>query len=439
MAKATALVLGDDSRAQSMVEALEQSLDIDTVYWYPGNAATGFVGRRPKFKLLAPITDLDAMLQLACEVDADLTMVSPELPFSYGIADKFKAAGRLILGPTRDAAKLETNKAWAKMFMQRHGIPTAPFDVCETVEQAKAAVYKRGHKCAVKGNGLANGTGVYICHTAIDTETAITKLMIDGIHGDACRIVVVEDLLIGEEISFHTLADGRHVIEFDSAGDHKREFDGDRGRNTGGMGAFAPHPLISKNPELRDLIMNEIAYPVIEGMKAERTPFNGFLYIGLMLTAEGPVVLEFNVRLGKPEAEVMLPRMRSNGYALFRVAAAGDLEHGSKVSFAGHAVGVILATQHYPEKESVRLKITGPILPFGLPLGFHVYHGTTIRIGDDIFATGGRALTVVATGTHRYPIEETYGLARQIHFEGMRYRTDIGQRAVAYLQKDTQV
>ncbi|MGC4085886.1 MAG: phosphoribosylamine--glycine ligase [Vicinamibacterales bacterium] len=366
---------------------------------------------------------------LAVQENVDLTVVGPELPLSVGVADAFAAAGRLLLGPTATAARLETSKAFAKAFMERHSVPTARFHTADSAADAIAFVRRGafGFPIVLKADGLAAGKGVVIAQDQAEAEEAIAAAMTDGRFGRAGERLVIEECLRGPEVSFFVLSDGTRALPLGTAQDHKRIFDDDRGPNTGGMGAFSPSPLVDTSLHAR--VMREIVDPVIAGMAAEGNPFRGFLYVGLMLTDAGPRVIEFNVRLGNPEAQVLLPRIAQPLTPLFEAAARGHLGDRSCVLTSDAVVGVVVASRGYPESSESGRTIAG--IADAEKRGARVIHaGTAVKDGQVVTA-GGRVLTVVASGAgFADAIARAYAGVQAIAFDGMQFRTDIGRKAL---------
>jgi len=365
-------------------------------------------------------------------------VVGPELPLGAGIADRFEAEGRLLLGPTARAARLETSKAFAKAFMVRHHIPTARFVTCESAEAALDVVRSNtfGLPVVLKADGLAAGKGVVIAQTLAEAKDAIDAAMIAGRFGSAGSRLVIEECLSGPEVSFFALCDGARAVAIGTAQDHKRIFDNDLGPNTGGMGAFAPSPLIDSTMHAR--VMREIVAPVMTGMADEGYPFKGFLYVGLMLTADGPQVIEFNVRLGDPEAQVILPRISEPLTPLLAAAARGALDRESCQLSADTLVGVVVASRGYPESAESGRPIEG--IDEAERLGAAVLHAGTAVDNGQIVTSGGRVLTVVGRGAaFDEAIARAYEGVHAISFDGMQYRTDIGQRALSVTSQKSPV
>lgn len=418
------LVLGSGGREHALVARLTADPDV-TVIAAPGNP--GMSQRVPVFPV--DLRNPQAMLALAEREQIDLTVVGPELPLSVGVADVFAQAGRLLLGPTAAAAQLETSKAFAKAFMARHGVPTARFHTAESADDALSVVRAGtfGFPVVLKADGLAAGKGVVIAPDLSTAEEAIEATMTGGRFGSAGDRLVIEECLTGPEVSFFVLSDGVRALPIGTAQDHKRIFDNDEGPNTGGMGAFAPSPLVDDALQAR--VMRDIVDPVIAGMAAEGHPFRGFLYVGLMLTPDGPRVIEFNVRLGDPEAQVLLPRIDQPLASLLASAARGHLFDASCAMTAEALVGVVIASRGYPESAESGQPIHGIVVAEAG--GAHVIHAGTSMQGHTLVTAGGRVLTVVASGpTFAAAIDRAYAGVRAIHFDGMQYRADIGRKAL---------
>ncbi|HEX5473827.1 MAG TPA: phosphoribosylamine--glycine ligase [Vicinamibacterales bacterium] len=415
------LVVGGGAREHALVRTLA-AWPGDSVLCAPGNA--GIARDARVFPL--DVSDPDAVLELAEREGVDLTVVGPEQPLACGVADRFEQAGRLLVGPSRAAAQLECSKVFAKGFMARHGIPTARARVCDRADRAHAVVAEGelGFPLVIKADGLAAGKGVVIAADRGEADAAIHAAMEARAFGDAGARVVLEECLAGPEASFFALCDGTTALAMTSAQDHKRIFDGDRGPNTGGMGAFAPSPLV--DAALQHRVMHEIVEPVLRGMREEGHAYRGFLYVGLMLTCDGPKVIEFNVRFGDPEAQVILPLVDGDVAALLAAAARGDLA-GRRIAFRPEVrVGVVLASAGYPGPVVTGVPIAG--LSEAEPIeGVSIFHAATAMKDGRVVTSGGRVLTVVGAGAD-YPqaIARAYAGASKISFEGMQYRRDIG-------------
>jgi len=427
------LVLGSGAREHALAWKLSQEADISHVICAPGNAGIA------RAVATAPIDvlDTDAVIRLVDREQIDLTIVGPEAPLGNGLADRFEAEGRRVFGPTRGAAQLETSKAFAKDFMQRHGVPTARYRVCASAADALAAIRSGefGDALVVKADGLAAGKGVVVAPDRATAEAAVEAAMVDKSFGDAGSRVVLEELLTGPEVSFFVVANGEDYVPLLSAQDHKRIFDGDQGPNTGGMGAFSPSPLMSE--ALQSQIEKTIVQPVLKGMKAEGNPFRGFLYCGLMLTPDGPKVIEFNVRFGDPEAQVVLPLLdslsdlvRSDGDGLSRRRSSADAQ-ASALRTTRVAVGIVLAAHGYPGDVRTGDAIRGlGDIARDCP-DVQVFFAGVKQKGTELVTSGGRVLTVMATApSYQVAIARAYEAASKIHFDGMHYRRDIGKKAL---------
>src|SRR5215203_343701 len=421
------LVIGSGAREHALASKLSRESDIEAVICAPGNPGIASAARCLPADVSAPAE----LLAVAESQGVDLTVVGPELPLSRGVVDAFTAAGRAIVGPTKAAAALEWSKAFAKDFMARHRVPTAAFRVCESADDALATI-RRGaftFPLVLKADGLAAGKGVVIAEDAATAEAVVGEMMIDRRFGDAGSRVVLEEFLVGHEASYFVLADGTNFVLLGSAQDHKRIFDDDRGPNTGGMGAFAPSPLITEDMSRR--VCDEIVSPVLAGMDHEGHPYRGFLYVGLMLTAEGPKVIEFNVRFGDPEAQVVLPMLDEDLGWLLGEAATGALPSRPARFRREPHVGVVLAAGGYPDAPEAGKPIDGIDAASNVP-GAIVFHAGTAKREGRLVTAGGRILTVVGRSTtFRDAIDTAYSAASHIHFEGMQYRRDIGRKALS--------
>ncbi|MPZ18238.1 MAG: phosphoribosylamine--glycine ligase [Luteitalea sp.] len=417
------LVVGSGAREHALVWKLARETSVERVICAPGNPGIEDIASCQAIDSMA----VPALVELARRERIDLTVVGPEQPLERGIADAFATAGLPLFGPTQSAARLETSKAFAKQFMMRHGIPTARGIICRKPGEANDAVAELGLPVAIKADGLAAGKGVTIATDHETARVAIAAAMVSHQFGEAGRTLVVEEFLSGTEVSCFALCDGERALPLVAAQDHKRLFDHDRGPNTGGMGAFAPSPLVTE--EVQGTVTRTIVRRVVEGMAHEGTPFRGVLYCGLMLTAEGPKVVEFNVRLGDPEAQVILPLMEADLAPLMRDAAAGELSATAVPVKSGVQVGVVLASRGYPGQAEVGLPISGVEYPPGDIL---VFHAGTRHAGGRIVTAGGRVLTVVAGGPDfSTAIQQVYEGVGQISFPGMQWRRDIGRKALA--------
>jgi phosphoribosylamine---glycine ligase len=421
------LVVGGGAREHALCSRLASDPGVDRVSCAPGNAG---IAREFQTVPVDP-ADPEAVLALAEEQQIELTVVGPEAPLARGIVDLFSARGRAIFGPRRLAAQLETSKAFAKDFMARHRVPTARFRVCGTVEDALSCIRhgELGDAPVVKADGLAGGKGVVVSATRDEAEAAVGAAMIDGTFGAAGTRVVLEERLSGPEVSFFVIADGEHAVPLVAAQDHKRIFDDDRGPNTGGMGAFAPSSLI--DAELQSRVLREVVRPVLGGLIKEGTPYRGVLYCGLILTADGPKVIEFNVRFGDPEAQVVLPAVAEPLTPLLWASATGVLRSGAvRVGDQAH-VGVVLAAGGYPGDVETGRPIAGLDLVARECPEVLVFHAGVAEKDGVLVTAGGRVMTIVGRGpTFRTATARAYDAVSRIHFDGMQYRRDIGAKAV---------
>jgi phosphoribosylamine--glycine ligase len=421
------LVIGGGAREHALSWRLSGERDVERVVCAPGNPGIAAVAQCVPVDVASP----QALLQIAQREKIDVTVVGPELPLSRGVVDVFNAAGRAIVGPTRAAARLESSKSFAKGFMARHRVPTASFYVCDSTSDALAMIERGnfGYPLVLKADGLAAGKGVVIADDRETAEATVRSMMVDRRFGDAGDRIVLEEFLVGQEASYFVLADGSQFVTLGSAQDHKRIFDDDQGPNTGGMGAFSPSPLVT--PEIDQRVRDEIVRPVLAGMEHEGYPYRGFLYVGLMLTANGPKVVEFNVRFGDPEAQVVLPMLDEDLSWLLGESATGALPSRAARFRNEPHVGVVIAAGGYPDAPESGAAITGLEGASAVP-GALVFHAGTSKRDNHLVTSGGRVLTVVGRGSsYEKAIEVAYEASSHIHFDGMQYRRDIGRKALA--------
>ncbi|HKC54401.1 MAG TPA: phosphoribosylamine--glycine ligase [Burkholderiales bacterium] len=418
------LVIGSGGREHAIAWRLAQSPRVQKVFVAPGNGGTA---REAGLENVA-ISATDKLVEFALAENIHLTVVGPEAPLADGIVDLFRSRGLRIFGPTRACAMLESSKQFAKEFMIRHKIPTAEFSTFDAARAAHAYIEARGTPIVVKADGLAAGKGVIVATSADEAHRAIEQFLVERTMGTAGNRVVIEEFLEGEEASFIVLADGEHVLPLATSQDHKRLRDGDRGPNTGGMGAYSPAPVVT--PELHARVVREIIQPVLAGMTSEGHRYTGFLYAGLMIDGTGNArVLEFNCRLGDPETQPILLRLKSDLFELVESAMDGRLDHVKAEWDRRAALGVVLAAPGYPDAPEKGHVVTGLPAPGE---DFRVFHSGTALKDGVIVTNGGRVLCVTALGDSiRMAQRRAYEVAQGIRFDGMQYRRDIGHRAVA--------
>jgi len=418
------LVLGGGGREHALVWKLKQSPRVTEVHCAPGNA--GIAQEAACHPV--DINSLDAIVALAHRVRPELTVVGPEAPLTLGVVDEFRRRGMAIFGPTQAAAQLESSKIFAKEFMQRFRIPTARYVLCTHSNQVKDALAHFHAPVVVKADGLASGKGVILAQTREEADAVARDMLSGKLLGEAGRKVVLEEFLQGEEISFLVLSDGEHVAPLVAAQDHKRAYDGDQGPNTGGMGAYSTSQLV--DAAMGDWLISHIAQPVIDGMRQEGNAYTGILYCGLMMTARGPEVLEFNCRFGDPETQPILMRMESDLLDAFEAGISGGVKQGLFTWTEDATACVVMASSGYPGNyESGK-----PIRGLGAAAkveGAKVFHaGTALRDGQ-IVTAGGRVLGVTARGSDlQQAVDRAYEAAACIQFEGAHYRRDIAHRAL---------
>lgn len=421
------LVVGGGGREHALAWKFAGERSVTEVVCAPGNAGTAAVARN----VAIDAGDVDALAACVERERIDLTVVGPELPLDKGLVDMFTARGLRVFGPSRAAAQLECSKVFAKRFMARHGIPTSRYRVCEGAADAYAVIAsgELGLPLVVKADGLASGKGVVVAADRPSAEAAVRAAMEERRFGDAGARVVLEECLTGPEVSFFAICDGTRAAALMSAQDHKRIFDDDRGPNTGGMGAFAPSPLVDR--AMSDRIMTDVIAPVVAGLRAEGHAYCGFLYAGLMLTCDGPKVIEFNVRFGDPEAQVVIPMIAEDLAPRLAAAAGGTLDPTPVVFHPEKHVGVVIAAPGYPGSSPSALPIGG-LAEAAASEDVLVFHAGTAAGADGLPVTaGGRVVTVVGRGlTYERAIARAYDGVSRISFDGMQYRKDIGRKAL---------
>lgn len=416
------LVVGSGGREHALCWKIAQRPGTE-VYVAPGNIGMVDVATLVNIK----VDDIAGLVDFAKAEGIDLTVVGPELPLTLGIVDAFQEAGLACFGPNKAAAKLEGSKAFSKELMKKYGIPTAAFDTFTDVDKAKAFVDEIGVPCVVKADGLAAGKGVIICMTREEADKAIEDMLTDHAFGDASATIVIEEYMVGPEVSVLAFADGKTVLPMVSAQDHKRIFDGDKGPNTGGMGAYSPAPVYTE--ALSAEVNKTIIEPTIAAMAAEGTPFTGILYTGLMLTEKGPRVLEYNVRFGDPETQPIMVRMKSDIVALFQACVNGKLDEATLEWHDEAAVCVIMASGGYPASSEKGVPIHG--LDDIAAEEAIVFHSGTAEKDGEIVTNGGRVLGVTAKdATIKGAIDKAYAAVEKINFDHMQFRRDIGARAL---------
>ncbi|WP_206953137.1 phosphoribosylamine--glycine ligase [Trinickia acidisoli] len=417
------LVVGSGGREHALAWKLAQSPRVQLVYVAPGNGGTAQDERLRN----VPVTDLDALADFAEREQIALTVVGPEAPLAAGIVNLFRQRGLKVFGPTKEAAQLESSKDFAKAFMKRHGIPTAEYETFSDAALAHAYVDRKGAPIVVKADGLAAGKGVVVAQTLEEAHGAVDMMLADNKLGDAGARVVVEEFLAGEEASFIVMVDGKHVLPLASSQDHKRLLDDDQGPNTGGMGAYSPAPIVT--PQLHARVMREIILPTVRGMEKEGIRYTGFLYAGLMIDEQGnPKTLEFNCRMGDPETQPIMARLKGDFSKVLESAIAGTLDTVELTWDRRTALGVVLAAHHYPDTPRKGDRISSIPAETENAVTFHA--GTTLVDGKLVTA-GGRVLCVVGlSDSVRGAQSAAYEAINQISFDGMQYRRDIGYRAL---------
>ncbi len=420
------LIVGSGGREHALAWKLAQSPRCEALFAAPGSDG---LARLATCLPGVAATDAAALIAAAREQRIDLVVIGPEDPLALGVADRLRAAGVAVFGPSAKAAQLEASKGFARDFMARHGIPHPRFARCSDLASAQREVRARGGRCVVKADGLAAGKGVAVCASEAEAFAALDEMMGGQRFGAAGARVVIEDVLVGEEASYLVITDGERVVPLAPAQDHKRALDGDRGENTGGMGAYAPAPLVSDAVEKR--VLEEIVHPTLRGLRAEGTPFSGVLYVGLMIDPSGaPSVVEFNCRFGDPETQALVAQMDGDLLPLLEGAAHGRLDEALPARGDGAAVCVVLASGGYPREFAKGKVIAGLAAAEEVP-GVVVFHAGTKRAGDAFVTSGGRVLGVTARGaSFAEARQRAYAAAARIAFDGMHARTDIGARAL---------
>jgi len=418
------LIVGGGGREYGLAWAAKRSAQVSEVLVAPGNPGMASWARCVPLA----VDDLDALVSLAKTEKVGLVLVGPELPLTLGLVDKLTAAGIPAFGPSRVAAQLEGSKTFAKDFMARHHIPTAGYRVCRTLAEAEAAIREFGIPVVIKADGLAAGKGVTVATSAEQALAAVKRCLNDKVFGAAGEQLVIEECLVGEEASVLAFCDGERVVPMLAAQDHKRVFDADQGPNTGGMGAYAPAPVVTE--ALLEQIQREVLEPTVAGMAAEGAPYKGVLYAGLMMTAQGPKVIEYNCRFGDPETQVILPLLETDLVGIALACVAGNLDETRIWWKTMSAVCVVLAAGGYPGEFINGQVISGLEAALKVP-GVMVWHAATALRDGHFVTSGGRVLSVIAVGDDLpQAVERVYAAAQEIKFDHVHYRRDIAARAL---------
>ena len=423
------LVLGSGGREHALAWKLHESQRMEELYCAPGNAGIA----QEAECIPVDLSQTKAVVALAKKLRADLTIVGPEAPLVAGIVDEFEKEGLAIIGPSKAASRLEGSKVFSKEFMRRHGIPTARFEVAATFENAINALARFPLPVVVKADGLAAGKGVVVARNHVEAEQAVEDFMLRKILGSAGDRVIIEECLVGEETSFIVLTDGRAILPLVPTQDHKALLDGDQGPNTGGMGAYSDDCILTE--PLHDEILRSIVAPTLAGMEMEGSPYRGFLYFGLMMTPAGPMLLEYNVRLGDPEAQPILMRLRSDLVDLLVASREGKLASVDVHWSPNPSVCVVLTSRGYPAKPEIDKTITGYEAVEALG-GVKIFHAATRVKDHQLLTTGGRVMGVTAIAEDLpSAIQRAYAGVNKLQFEGMHYRKDIGAKALQRVSK----
>ena len=420
------LIVGSGGREHALAWKAKQSPKVDQVFVAPGNPGTALEAGVENVAIA--VDDIAGLLAFVQQAAIDLTIIGPEIPLVLGIVDRFQAAGLKCFGPSAKAAQLEGSKSFCKDFMIRHHIPTAAYQSFTDKNLAIAYIQQQGAPIVVKADGLAAGKGVIVAQTEAEAIAAVNDMLSGNVFGAAGNRVVVEEFLQGEEASFIVIADGKHALAMATSQDHKARDNGDKGPNTGGMGAYSPAPVVT--PEIHDRVMRDVIAPTLQGMAEDGLPYTGFLYAGLMIAPDGSIkVLEYNCRFGDPETQPIMMRMKSDLVELCEAALAGDLDKTGSDWDERAALGVVLAAGGYPDAYQQGAIISG--LPTENDEDSKVFHAGTQQVGDNIVTSGGRVLCACALGQDIQEAQtKAYLLADRIHWDGIYYRTDIGFKAI---------
>jgi phosphoribosylamine--glycine ligase len=423
------LILGSGGREHALAWAVSRSQRVTEVVCAPGNGGIAQIARCVPVDL----KDVAAIIHLAEVEQPSLTIVGPELPLSLGVVDAFEQRGYRAFGPTQQAARLESSKAFAKQFMKRHQIPTANYAVCTVADELEKAISYFHPPIVVKADGLAAGKGVIICNSRATAVEAAHGLFSGTLLGAKEQQVIIEEFLEGDEVSFLCLSDGTHVAPLVPAQDHKRIGESDTGPNTGGMGVYSTSDMLESH--MTEWILHHIAEPTVRGMAEEGTPFKGVLYCGLMMTARGPQVLEYNARFGDPESQAILLRLESDLVDALEACIDGHLSETDLRWAPGASACVVASSAGYPGSYSMGFPVSGLTAAGQVP-GVQVFHSGTARVGSQLVTSGGRVLGVTATGESlQQALSRAYQAMAEIQFDGIYYRRDIGHRALKHLDK----
>ena len=424
------LLIGSGGREHALAWKIARSPKCGKLYAAPGSDGMSSLAENVNIK----VDDINGLLQFAKANNVGLTVVGPELPLACGIVDEFQRSGLKIFGPTREHARLEGSKVYSKELMKRLGVPTADFRVFDRYDDALKYLEEKKTPIVIKADGLASGKGVMVCKSMSDAMAALKTIMVDRAFGSAGDKVIIEDCLVGQEASIIVISDGNNIVALESSQDHKRIFDGDKGPNTGGMGAYSPAPIVT--PELLKKILDTSVYPVIRALAAEGRPYKGALYAGIMVTDKGPYVLEFNVRFGDPETQVIMPRLKSDLVDIMERSVDGKLEGYNMEWDPRPCVSVVAASGGYPGDFNKGMPIKGLEEASKMPDVIIFHAGTKLgrraTDGHNLFlANGGRVLNITALGhDYKSAIDRCYEAVRMVHFDRMHYRTDIAHRAI---------
>ena len=422
------LIIGSGGREHSLVWKLSQDERVNNLFCAPGNP-----GMREADLVDLAVNDSAGLLEFALSNDIDLTIVGPELPLVKGIVDEFRASGLLIFGPTAKAAALEGSKLFAKEMMQKYSIPTAKYKSFENTVEALDYISDKTVPCVIKASGLAAGKGVLICNSVEEAEKAIKDMLVDKVFGDAGNLILIEELMEGEEASILVITDGQNHVILPSAQDHKRIDDGDEGLNTGGMGAYSPAPIVTD--DMIRIIESTIVIPTLNAMIQKNNPYTGVLYVGIMMTSDGPKVVEYNVRFGDPEAQAIIPLIGIEFLDLLLASAKGDISSITLSENSKSSTCIVLSSEGYPGKYENGMLITG--LEGNFSSDIVIFHAGTDKKESEYITNGGRVLNIVGLGDRlEVSIKESYAAVRKIDFEGMHYRNDIGQKGLMYIRNN---